>query len=198
LITRGPPVRVPLHRLNRPDTEWIEQAIAEDVARGQLAEGSSQWGFPAFPTKESPEHKAIKRGRRMVVDYRASNRLTERRYFIIPNSDGIKSTVAGSRFISIGDLKEGFNQVENEEETAQKMAVLAASGSYLPRGKTFGPTNGPEDFQELVFIIFGPRLYREWFLFLDDLSVATGRAKCLPPGPSGAADVSRGRGMQSH
>jgi hypothetical protein len=69
------------------------------------------------------------------------------------------------------------------------MAVLAASGSYLPRGLTFGPTNGPEDFQELVFIIFGRRLYREWFLFLDDLSVATGRAKCLPPGPSGAEDV---------
>ena len=50
------------------------------------------------------------------------------------------------------------------------MAVLAANGSYLPRGLTFGPTNGPEDFQELVFIIFGRRLYREHFLFLDDLS----------------------------
>jgi hypothetical protein len=125
----------------------------------------------------------------MVVDYRALNRVTERRFFIIPNSDGIKSAVAGSRFISVGDLKEGFNQVESEEETAQKMAVWAASGSCLPRGLTFGPTNGPEDFQELVFIIFGRRLYREWFLFLDDLSVATGRANCLPPGPSGAADV---------
>ena len=105
-------MRVPLNRLNRPDTEWIEQAIAEDVARGQLVKGSSPWGFPAFPTLESPEHKAIKRGRRMVVDYRALNRVTERRFFIIPNSDGIKSTVAGSRFISVGDLKEGFNQVE--------------------------------------------------------------------------------------
>lgn len=95
----------------------------------------------------------------MVVDYRALNRMTERRYFIIPNSDGIKATVAGSRYISVGDLKEGFNQCENEEETAQKMAVFAASGSYLPRGLTLGPTNGPEDFQELVFIIFHHRLY---------------------------------------
>ena len=125
----------------------------------------------------------------MVVDYRQLNRVTERRYFIIPNSDGIKSTVAGSRYISVGDLKEGFNQCENEEETSRKMAVLAASGSYLPYGLTFGPTNGPEDFQELVFIIFGKRLYREWFLFLDDLACATGRAACLAPGPSRANDV---------
>ena len=125
----------------------------------------------------------------MVVDYRALNKVTERRFFIIPNSDGIKASVAGSRYVSVGDLKEGFNQCENEDETAQKMAVIVASGSYLPRGLTFGPTNGPEDFQELVFIIFGRRLYRDWFLFLDDLAVATGRRKCLVDGPSCAEDV---------
>ena len=93
----------------------------------------------------------------MVVDYRGLNKVTLRRYFIIPNADALTSTVAGSKYISVGDLKEGFNQVDNEPETAQKMAVLAASGSYLPRGLTFGPTNGPEDFQELVFMIFGKK-----------------------------------------
>jgi hypothetical protein len=59
----------------------------------------------------------------------------------------------------------------------------------LPRGLTFGPANGPEDFQELVFIIFSRRLNMEWYLFLDDLTVATCRPVCLPPGPSGADDV---------
>ena len=73
-----------------------------------------------------------------------------------------------------------------EAETAKKMAVLVASGSYLPTGLTFGPTNEPEDFQELVFIIFSRRLYRDWYLFLDDLTVATGRPKCLGDGPSHA------------
>ena len=70
LITRGPPVRVKFFRLNRADTEWLEKAIAEDVKRGQLEKGTSEWGFPAFPTKEGPSYKAIKRSRRMVVDYR--------------------------------------------------------------------------------------------------------------------------------
>ena len=74
LITRGPPIRMGLHRLSRPDTEWVERAIQEDVARGQLRRGSSEWGFPAFPTKELAEHRAIKRRRRVVVDYRALDR----------------------------------------------------------------------------------------------------------------------------
>jgi len=182
-------VRRPLFRLNRPDTEWVEKAIAEDVQRGQLEKGSSDWGFPAFPTKEAKAYKAIKRGRRLVVDYRELNKVTVRKFFLIPNSDYIKATVAGNLFLSVGDLKEGFNQVDNEEETRKKMAVLAASGCWLPRGLTFGPTNGPEDFQELVFTVFSRRLYRDWYLFVDDLSVATGRRPCHPPGPSGAHDV---------
>ena len=94
--------------MSGPDTEWIEQAIREDVARGQLVKGQSEWGFPAFPTKDSPDHKAIKRKRQMVVDYRLLNRVTVRKVFLIPNSDYIKQAVAGSRFISVGDLKEGF------------------------------------------------------------------------------------------
>ena len=57
----GPPVRRPLFRLNRPDTEWIEKAIAEDMKRGQLEKGTSDWSFPAFPTKEAKAYKAIKR-----------------------------------------------------------------------------------------------------------------------------------------
>ena len=126
LITTGPPVRVPLHRLSREATEWCEQAIQEDVARGQLTKGNSSWGFPAFPTQEAPAHKAIKRARRLVVDYRKLNQVTVRKVFLIPDSDQVKSTVAGNKFISVGDLKEGFNQVDNEEETRKKMAVLSA------------------------------------------------------------------------
>ena len=97
LITRGPPVRVKLFRLNRLDTEWIERAIQEDVKRGQLVKGVSDWGFPAFPTKEGKDYKPVKRSRRMVVDYRELNKVTVRKFFLIPNSDYIKSAVAGNK-----------------------------------------------------------------------------------------------------
>ena len=102
LVTRGPPVRVGLHRLSRPDSELVERAIQEDVDRGQLRRGYSPWGFPAFITKEAAQYKAVRRKRQLVVDYRELNRVTVRKLFIIPNSDGIKATVAGSRYISVG------------------------------------------------------------------------------------------------
>ena len=125
----------------------------------------------------------------MVVDYRKLNRVTQRKVFLIPNSDLLKASVAGSRYLSAGDLKEGFNQCDNEPEASQKMAVIVPSGIYLPKGLTFGPTNGPEDFQELMFTIFSRGLYKEWWLFLDDLTVATGTPSSLAEGPSGVQDV---------
>ena len=85
LVTHGPPIRMPWHRLYRPVAEWIEQATAEDVKRGQLVKGSLQWGFPAAPTKEPKAYKAIQRGRRAVVDYGELNWHTVRKFFLIPN-----------------------------------------------------------------------------------------------------------------
>ena len=89
------------------------------------------------------------------------NRLNIRKVFVIPNSDQIKSNVAGSLYFLVGDTKEDFNQCENEEGSGEKMAVISVSGTWIPRGLIFGPTNGPEDFQELVFIVFSRRLYKE-------------------------------------
>ncbi len=66
----------------------------------------------------------------MVVDYRELNKVTVRKFFLIPNSDYIKQTVAGHWLVSVGDLKEGFNQVDNEPETRKKMAVLSTGGCW--------------------------------------------------------------------
>ena len=92
-------MRVGLHRLSRADTEWVEQAIREDAARGQLCRGNSAWGFPAFPTKEPAVHKAIKRGRRLVVDYRGLNRVTVRKVFLILG--GEKTTPTPTNFTNL-------------------------------------------------------------------------------------------------
>ena len=41
----------------------------------------------------------------------------------------------------------------------------------------------------MVFIVFARWLYKRWFLFLDDLTVATFRPEAVNPGPSNAEDV---------
>ena len=68
----------------------------------------------------------------MIVDYRELNKVTGRKFFFIRISNCIKSTVAWNGFISVGNLKEGFSQVDGEPDTRKKMAALSAgTGFYL-------------------------------------------------------------------
>ena len=52
---------------------------------------------------------------------------------------------------------------------------------YLPVGLTFGPVNGPDDFNFVVDRAYAPgkgrrlRYTKEWIAYVDDLTVRTGR-----------------------
>lgn len=102
-------------------------------------------GLSGLPTVPIP-----KRGRRVSVDYRALNSVMERRCFIIPGADDIKTAAPGPKFTKVGDFKQGVVQVDNEPETSDHLATLTANGSYFPRGLTFGPTHGPEDLGDVL------------------------------------------------
>ena len=58
---------------------------------------------------------------------------------------------------------------------------MVRSGKYLPVGLTFGPVNGPDDFNFVVDRAYAPgkgrrlRYTKEWIAYVDDLTVRTGR-----------------------
>ena len=68
-IPTGPPVRTPPHHLKGEEAEWVDKKLQEEVDRGQLERGNSEWASPPFATKAFAEHRR-QRKRRLVVDYR--------------------------------------------------------------------------------------------------------------------------------
>jgi hypothetical protein len=174
MVMRGGPIRKAPHRLPPGDAELLEKMITDELLRGQLTRMRSPWGSAAFLTKPARSGRAEKK-RRMVVDYRFVNAVTVRSFFTVPRADDQKRAVAGNLFFTLGDGVSGFNQLANTEEAMIILAVVSISGTYGPRCLTFGPTNGPEDFQCCVNRMFGRRLGREWNLFIDDATVATGK-----------------------
>ena len=112
----------------------------------------------------------------MVVDYRKVNSRIVRSTFLIPRGDDQKQKVAAAHLISMLDAVSGFNHVPNTRRARKALAMITLSGVYLPVCLPFGPLNGPEDFQRLMHDIFRARLLKEWFIYLDDLAVATFRA----------------------
>ena len=53
--------------------------------------------------------------------------------------------------LTCAEMEKMAEKMNDEEETKKNMVVLSASDTWSPEDLTFDPTNGPEDFQELVF-----------------------------------------------
>ncbi len=188
LIVKGGPVRQPPHRLKGDDLQFVEDSLQPDLRRGQLSRGRSEWGTPAFPTKPG------KRKRWVVIDCRKLNAITEKASFLIPFADDIKEQMSAAWWYTAADAVSGFNHVRNTPEARMVLAIVSASGRWLPEALVFGPTNGPEYFQYVVYRAFGEsldsagsrRLLRDWNIYIDDFAVATRRCFVLA-GNAGAA-----------
>ena len=167
-LVRGPPLR-----LKGRELQDTEDGILADVERGQLERGTSPWGSWAFPVYSGAKV-------RVVVNYQRVNSTTVRAIYYLRRADDCKQEVLGSCFISLLDAVSGFNQVPNSERARRVLAVLSASGCYLPNCLTLGGSNGPEDFSFAVDTVFGMgrhherRLNRQWVVYIDDFACRSG------------------------
>jgi hypothetical protein len=167
--TVGAPVRQPPYRLKGPEQDALEACVRDDLKSGQLVrgDGSEEWTSPAFVVRYPKV--------RMVVDYRRVNARTRRSVFILPRGDDQKAAVAPAHLVSMLDAVSGFNHLPNTHRARKVLAMVTLSGIYQPLNLPFGPLNGPEDFQKVMHSIFGRRLWSGWYVYLDDLAVATMR-----------------------
>ena len=92
------------------------------------------------------------------------------------------AAAVGSIWYTFVDAVSGFNQIRNTKRAREVLAIVARSGKYLPVGLTFGPVNGPDDFNFIVVDrAYAPgkgrrlRYTKEWIAYVDDLTVRTGR-----------------------
>ena len=175
-IPTGPPVSSQPHSLRGEAAQWVE----EECQRGQLVRGSSAWGSAPFPTKEMPSHKVFRK-RRLVVDYRRVNARVKRSTYYCRRGTDVLAAAVGSVWYTFVDAVSGFNQIRNTKRAREVLAIVARSGKYLPVGLTFGPVNGPDDFNFVVDRAYAPgrgsrlRFTKEWIAYVDDLTVRSGR-----------------------
>jgi hypothetical protein len=152
-IPTGPPTRTPPHNLKGTDAQWTADQLEEQVKTGQLVRGNSPWGSPPFPTKDFPGHKKARK-RRLVVDYRRVNLRTLRAIYYVRRASDILVEAMGSVWYSLLDAVAGFNQIVNTQRAREMLAIVAHTGTFLPRCLTFGPHNGPEDFAFVTDHVF--------------------------------------------
>ena len=111
---------------------------------------------------------------RLCIDYRQLNRVTIRNQYPLPRIDELFYQLQGSRVYSKIDLRSGYHQLRVQKLDVPKTAFRTRYGHYEFLVMSFGLTNSPTTFMDLMNRVFQQYLDRFVIVFIDDILVYSG------------------------
>ena len=107
----------------------------------------------------------------MVVDYRPLNEVTVKNKYPLPRIDDLFDQLTGAKVFSKIDLRSGYYQIKIRPEDISKTAFTTRYGSYEYTVVSFGLTNAPSTFMQLMNSVFMEYLDKFVVIFIDDILI---------------------------
>nr|GEU30109.1 putative reverse transcriptase domain-containing protein [Tanacetum cinerariifolium] len=108
---------------------------------------------------------------RMCIDYRMLNKLTFKNRYPLLRIDDLFDQLQGSHAYSKIDLQSGYQQLHIKEEDIQITTFRTRYGHFEFQVMSFGLTNAPAVFMDLMNRVCKPDLDKFVIIFIDDILV---------------------------
>ncbi|GJU08837.1 putative reverse transcriptase domain-containing protein [Tanacetum coccineum] len=160
----APVARVP-YRLAPSEMKELSEQLQELSDKGFIRPSSSPWGAPVLFVKKKD------RSFWMCINYRELNKLTVKNRYLLPRIDDLFDQLQGSSVYSKIDLRSGYHQLRVREEDILKTAFRTRYGHYEFQVMSFGLTNAPAVFMDLMNRVCKPYLDKFVIVFIDDILI---------------------------
>ncbi|CEP08690.1 hypothetical protein [Parasitella parasitica] len=166
LVPDAKPLRAKPYKMSWAESEDLEKEIATLLKNDVIEPCLGKFTSPCFFIPKADGTN------RLVIDYRALNKITEPENFVLPPLSSMVDTLAGARYYSSLDCVSGFHQLELADELSKD-----ATGFVTPKGvwryKTlsFGLRNAPIAFNRMMLSLFGDFVGVFLHLWVDDYLV---------------------------
>ncbi|KAJ4973800.1 hypothetical protein NE237_006974 [Protea cynaroides] len=165
LIPRAAHVSKAPYRMAPTELKELKVQLQELLDKGYIRPSISPWGAPVLFVKKKDGSV------RLCIDYRELNKLTIKNRYPLPRIDDLFDQLQGARVFSKIDLRSGYHQLKIKEGDIPKTAFRTRYGHYEFLVMSFGLTNAPATFMELMNRVFQDMLDTSVIVFIDDILV---------------------------
>jgi hypothetical protein len=154
------PYRMALSKLKE-----LKEQLQELLDKGFIRPSISLWGAPALFVKKKDGSM------RMCINYRELNKVTIKNRYPLSRIDDLLDQLQGARVFSKVDLRSGYHQVRVKEEDIPKTTFRTRYGHYEFLVMSFGLTNVPAVFMDMMNRVFHDYLDQFTVVIIDDILV---------------------------
>nr|CAE02906.1 OSJNBb0045P24.14 [Oryza sativa Japonica Group] len=165
LVPGTNPIHKRPYRMAANELAEVKRQVDDLLQKGYIRPSTSPWGAPVIFV-EKKDHT-----QRMCVDYRALNEVTIKNKYPLPRIDDLFDQLEGATVFSKIDLRSGYHQLRIHEEDIPKTAFTTRYDLFECTVMSFGLTNAPAFFMNLMNKVFMEYLDKFVVVFIDDILI---------------------------
>ncbi|KAL0546333.1 hypothetical protein IC582_016240 [Cucumis melo] len=143
----------------------LKVQLQELLDKGFIRPSVSPWGAPVLFVKKKDGSM------RLCIDYRELNKVTVKNRYPLPRIDDLFDQLQGATVFSKIDLRSGYHQLRIKDGDVPKTAFRSRYGHYEFIVMSFGLTNAPAVFMDLMNRVFREFLDTFVIVFIDDIFI---------------------------
>ncbi|KAL0536730.1 hypothetical protein IC582_025690 [Cucumis melo] len=158
-ISRAP------YRMVPAKLKELKVQLQELLDKGFIRPSVSPWGAPVLFVKKKDGSM------RLCIDYGELNKVTVKNRYPLPRIDNLFDQLEGAIVFSKIDLRSGYHQLRIKDGDVPKTAFRSRYGHYEFIVMSFGLTNAPTVFMDLMNRVFREFLDTFVIVFIDDILI---------------------------
>ena len=165
VVPSATPASITPYRMAPVELNELKLQLQELLEKGFIRPSVSPWGAPV------PFDKKKDGTLRLCIDYRQLNKLTVKNKYPLPRIDDLFDQLKGASIFSKIDLRSRYHQLRIKVVDVHKTAFRTRYGHYEFLVMSFGLTNAPTAFMDLMNRIFRPYVDQFVVVFIEDILV---------------------------
>jgi hypothetical protein len=165
LLPGTAPISKRLYRMSVEELKELKKQLMELQEVGYIRPSSSTWGTPVLFVQKKDGSQ------RMCVGYRSLNDVTIKNKYPLTRIEDLFDHMRGARVFSKIDLRSGYHQMKIRPYDIPKTTFSTRYGLYEFTVMSFGLTNAPSYFMNLMNKVFMEYLDRFVMVFIDNILI---------------------------